>query len=117
MYYPSETIKVRKSDFDIFILEKGEVGFSCHSPGSTLNRIYGNTIKMQINQTPFLLNTDFLTFRSPSYDIRSKDYSVVHKLPYKDFKETLKGASKKDYEYYCLLKDRSSHILDEYETV
>lgn len=62
------------------------------------------------------MNSDFITLARQSYDIRSKDYSIVHRLRFEDFKAILVNFAK-DYEFYCFLRERSKYILDEYETV
>jgi hypothetical protein len=100
----------------VYILEKGEVGFACRSPGSLLDRVYANIVKRTQKEGPFLLSTDFLAQSGSRYDIRARDYSIVHRLAFEDFKSTLAGF-RKDYEYYCFLRDRAKVVLDEHETV
>jgi hypothetical protein len=92
------------------------VGFACRAAGSSLDRVYADVVKRTEKEEPFLLNTDFITLSSSKYDIRSKDYSIVHCLRFEEFKSILSGFSK-DYEYYCFLKDRAKSVLNEHETI
>ena len=45
IYFPEQIVKYANSDPHIYILEEGEIGFACHSPDSSLNRVTVDTVK------------------------------------------------------------------------
>lgn len=116
IYYPEETIKTISSNFAIYVLENGKIGYICKKFGSKYNNVVANEVKVQNNSKPFILAQEFITLKKLNYEIKSLGYSVIHKLNYEPFLEEIQKM-KKDYEYFTFLRDKSKHIMDEYETV
>lgn len=101
------------SAFHIYLLENGEIGYSAKKTGYYYNKTIVNRVKILENDQPFLVDLNFITLKRSNYEVKSLGYSIVHRLDYEEFLNTLRCVPK-DYEYYCFLRDKSKHIIDEY---
>ncbi len=109
---PGEMIKPYDDALNIYVLEKGEIAYLCRSDHPILSNVIINTLQATPNDRK-LLNLDFITRERGNYDIRSATFSTIIQIPYDSFKKAL-SACKKDFEFYCSLRDRSKHLLDEF---
>lgn len=116
IYTPDEIVKTLNSPSSILILERGELAYLSSKDSFNLANKVINFVVRKEGDKPLLLNLDFLTLRKSAYTIKSKDYSVIHKLSFDSFIESM-NCVPKDYEYYCFLRDQSKHKIDEYETI
>ena len=70
-------------------------------------------MKVTKQSEPVLVSLGFIRHFRPLYEIKSLEYSILYFLDHDDILSILKG-SDMDYELYCLLKDKCSHIPDEF---
>jgi hypothetical protein len=47
IYYPEETIKTISSNFAIYVLEHGKVGYICKKFGSKYNNVVANEVRVK----------------------------------------------------------------------
>lgn len=90
------------------------MGYCCRKLGSVYNGHVIDYISVQKGGAPFLLGLEFITHRRPSYEIKSLEYSIIYGLTYERLIQSLRK-SRGDYEYLCFLRDKSKHVVDEFE--
>lgn len=79
---------------DIYILEKGELGFVCRSNYAQLSNLTVNSVQNGRNDRLSLLSLDFITRERSNYQIRSTTSSIIIKIPYNSFKDALPACQK-----------------------
>lgn len=60
---------------------------------------------------PKILTLDFIKNKTLNYNIKSQTYSVLYFLNREKFMESIRP-SEMDYQLFCLLRDRSEHIIE-----
>ena len=83
-------------------------------------RLYSDVVfdrvKVQSNEKPFLVHTNFITQFRSSYSAKSLIYSILYYLSYDKLVEALQE-SHIDYQLFCLLKDKTKNKVDEFEVI
>ena len=112
--YPEEIIFNTEKASTILILREGKIGFCTKLPGSQFNETIVNQLNIENEGSPSLLSLDYIFKRPINYELKSLNYSLLYQIDYMVLKEIIK-LSKLDFENFCMMLDRSNHILDEYE--
>jgi len=106
-------IRTAEDDFNLIILRKGQIGYTCKLSGSIFNEEIADLITVKERETPFLTSLDFISKQRPLYEIKSLSFSVLLSLAYEHFIEVFRQ-SDLDYELYCFLRDKIRNIPDEF---
>ena len=111
--HPQQTIRALEDDFDLIIIKKGSIGYSCKRSGWETDQIV-DLIDVEKDSPPFLTSLEFISKTRPTYEIRSLSFTVLFRLEYNDFISIFRE-SDMDYELYCFLRDKIRNIPDEFE--
>ena len=114
--HPQEIVFKNTECEDFWILKSGSVGFVSFNPGSKFNDIIIDKVELGKEDIPRLLNLPVLSNNQqhPSFILKSTDYSILYRLPLQKTIKILKN-SNEDFEKFCELRDKSKHIIDEFE--
>lgn len=98
----------------IKILKEGSVGYCVRKSGCDFNGRVVDIVTVDEGDSPFLIGLEFITNRRPNYEVKSLVYSITYSLGYEKLISSLRK-SRGDYEYFCFMRDKNKHILDEFE--
>ena len=111
--HPQEVIRALEDDFNLIILRKGHIGYSCKKNGCGFNDAIADEIRVSSGDLPFLTSLDFVSKTRPQYEIKSLQFSVLFTMEYEKFIEIFRK-SDMDYELFCFLRDKCRNIPDEF---
>lgn len=112
--HPLELLVKRDDNLRLLILKKGEVAFCIRNHNQRSSSVVLNTLRVDSKEAPRLVSIGFVRPRASLHDIRSQSYSILYELEKEAIIAILKQ-SRLDYEHYCVLRDRSEHMLGEDE--
>ena len=114
--HPEQIIEKKNDIPGITILKQGNAAFCSKMRGSNHNNSVIDMIEVKDGEKPILLSLNFLNNlnKTKNYELVSKEYSVLYTMDIETLREILKGKDR-DFEYFFFLKDKSKHILDEFE--
>ena len=113
--HPGEVIENKDDMARVCILKQGSVAFCSKINGSSFNNSVIDKIEVKKGENSILLSLEFINPLSvKNYELQSKEYSVLYTMDIETLREILKEKDR-DLEYFFYLKDKSKHIMDEFE--
>ena len=111
--YPEQIVFNQEKAHNFLILREGKIGYCTKLIGSDFNETIFNEVKIKEGNSPSLLSLDFLFHKPINYEIKTLKYSLMYQIEFSVLKEMVQQNTL-DFENFCMILDRSNHILDEF---